>query len=122
MVNLYLKSEDIEDAVNLTYTICNYLKGNRAFKEDDIVVTDPDANGVTCISLGDDSTSNFDISAEVVGTVAYETGATYFLSEENATGIRADSKKDLLDRLSTRIDEIIAENGDIDTIEIMIIK
>lgn len=122
MVNLYLKSESIEDAVNFTYNICKYLKGNRAFKEDDIVVTDTDTNGVICISLGDDNTSHFDVSAEVVGTVAYETDATYYLSEENSTGIKVYSKRDLLDRLSVRIDEILEENEDLDTIEVMIIK
>ena len=122
MVNLYLKSESIEDAVNLTYNICNHLKGNRAFKENDIVVTDPDENGVTCISLGDDYTSHFDISADVVDTVVYETDATYYLSEENSTGIKVYSKKELLDRLSSRIDEILEERGTLDTIEVLLIK
>ena len=114
MVNLYLKSESVEDAVNLTYNICNHLKGNRAFKENDIVVT--------CISLGDDYTSHFDISADVVDTVAYETDATYYLSEENSTGIKVYSKKELLDRLSSRIDEILEERGTLDTIEVLLIK
>ncbi len=119
MVNLYLKSENVEDPTNLAYKICEYLKGNRGFEEDDIIVTNPDKNGVLCISLGDDNTAAFDISAEVVGTVAHESNVEFYMSEENSSGILTMSKNDLLNRLSDRIDELVSEG--IDTVEVLLI-
>ena len=120
MVNLYLKSKNVEDAVNLTDNICKNLKENRAFKENTIVVGI--INGVTCITLGDNYTSHFNISAEVVETEACENDGTYILSEPNSSGIVVHNKKELLDRISDRIDEIIEERGNLDDIEVLIIK
>lgn len=120
MVNLYLKTESVEEAVDLANNISKYLKESRAFKDNSIVVSD--INGVTCISLGDVEASHFNISAEVVETEACENDATYYLSEPNSSGITVHNKKELLDRISTRIDEILEERGNLDAIEVLIIK
>lgn len=120
MVNLYLKSESVEEAADLTYNIGKHLKENRAFKENNIVVGD--VNGVTYISLGDDYNSHFNISADVVKTEVCENDGTYYLSEPNSSGIVVHNKKELLDRISARIDEIIEERGNLDAIEVLIIK
>lgn len=122
MVNLYLKTENAEDAVNLTYNICDYLKGNEAFINSDIAVIGPSTDGVICVSLGDNNTPSLDVSASIVNVTINEPEICYYLSEENASGQYTMSKNDLLKRLSQRIDEIIEENGNLDTLEVMIIK
>ena len=58
MVNLYLRFPHKVDALKLVYSICDALEGNRAFRENDIVVTDPDKDGRVLISLGDDADKN----------------------------------------------------------------
>ena len=121
MVNIYFDVNENENADQVVYDICKHLAGTEAFINDEIFIPDAEENSIL-ISLGKESQEVLEINAVLTDALAYRKSPLYYLSEENATGIKLTSKKDLLQRLSRRIDEIIKEDKQLDTIEIMIIK
>lgn len=108
MVNIYLKntSQISRDTKRIVYSICEYLQGNEGFMNNDIVVTDPDANGVFCISLGDDNTPEMNVSAVISGIKRDPNKSKYFLSTPGGSGITAMSKADILRRISNELDDM----------------
>ena len=122
MVNLYIRViNDEEAAANLVHSICEHLAGLEAFNDNTILVPDADEDMIT-ISLGKGN-DVLDIYADHVSDVSYTNTSDFYLSEENASGVKVNSKQELLDRISKRIDEIIINNEAEDgSIEVMIIK
>ena len=109
MINLYLKIPNENDTNKFVDNVCEHLKGNDAFINNDIVVTNADINNVFCISLGDDYSPRLDVSAEIVGVEQVPPYVNFYLGENGFSGQKAISKKNLLDRISDRIDEMIED-------------
>lgn len=122
MVNLHIRViNDEEAAANLVYSICDHLAGLKAFRDNTILVPDADKDMIL-ISLGEGN-DVLDIYADHVSDVSYTNTPDFYLCEENASGIKVNSKQELLDRISKRIDEILINNEAIDdSIEVLIIK
>ena len=122
MVNIYLKIDpsNVEPS-DLVYSICEHLSGTKAFQDNEIFVPEPNGNSIH-IGLGEESNDVLDIVATYENSVPYKLTGGFYLSEENSTGIEVSTKKELLERISDRIDEIINDSNGPTQIEVMIIK
>lgn len=127
MVNIIIPAPAGEDFDNFVYQICKHLQGNRAYKENDIVISKIPSihrpNGeITAervlISLGDDFTERYEIKAIPVATKLIEAdkNAGYFISTLNGSGIKANNKDRALEYISELLDQA-AEEG-IETFDI----
>ena len=109
MVNLKLTNFTNEEYAKVRDLICENLKGNPAFIDNDIIVSDyfAPANVIDITLCGGDDNKELYLQGSINSIRGLKTNKDhkYYIQTLNGSGIIADSKAEFLQRISDLIDQ-----------------